>query len=212
MLGLPEVAVGSVVAALVAGIVSLLGLIISKEQKTSEFRQAWIDGLRSEISLLIAHMNVIFAARQLGESSWAALRVDAIAINQATAQIKLRLNPREEKSRNLLQHIADLENFLHSPQGMRFEKLNELEEQLAEDAQALLKAEWDRVRKGEVTFRVAKISAAALVLCLAVFLPCYALLGDQIRSPLPARVIRSANSAPQQAAPGKRILASPVTH
>ena len=46
---IPSVAVGAVVAALIAGTVSLLGLIISKEQKTSEFRQAWIDALRNDL-------------------------------------------------------------------------------------------------------------------------------------------------------------------
>ena len=50
---IPDVAIGAVVAALIAAIVSLLGLIISKEQKTSEFRQAWIDALRSDLTHLI---------------------------------------------------------------------------------------------------------------------------------------------------------------
>lgn len=46
-------AVGAVLAATIAGGMSFLGSVFSKDQKTSEFRQAWIDGLRSEISQLI---------------------------------------------------------------------------------------------------------------------------------------------------------------
>ena len=52
MLNLPDVAIGTMIAAFIAGLVSLLSLIISKEQKVSEFRQAWIDALRAEISSL----------------------------------------------------------------------------------------------------------------------------------------------------------------
>lgn len=40
------VAIGGVVTALVAGAFSFVNLTLNKEQKTSEFRQAWIDGLR----------------------------------------------------------------------------------------------------------------------------------------------------------------------
>jgi len=40
MLGLPNIAVGAVVATLVAGLVSLLALIASNLQRVSELRQA----------------------------------------------------------------------------------------------------------------------------------------------------------------------------
>jgi len=53
------------IGAVIAGFVSILGLIISKEQKTSEFRQTWIDSLRSDIASLIARasaLQVIFSA------------------------------------------------------------------------------------------------------------------------------------------------------
>jgi hypothetical protein len=40
MFGLPKEAAGAIFAALIAGLISLLGLIISKEQKISEFRRA----------------------------------------------------------------------------------------------------------------------------------------------------------------------------
>lgn len=52
MIAIPPVAIGAIGAALIAATVSLLGLIISKEQKTSEFRQAWIDALRSDLGSL----------------------------------------------------------------------------------------------------------------------------------------------------------------
>jgi hypothetical protein len=59
MASIPDAAIGAVVAALIAGTVSLLGLIISKEQKTSEFRQAWIDALRCDLSAFLTQINAI---------------------------------------------------------------------------------------------------------------------------------------------------------
>lgn len=56
---IPDAAVGAVTAALIAGIISLLGLIISKEQKTSEFRQAWIDALRADLTAYLTQVNAI---------------------------------------------------------------------------------------------------------------------------------------------------------
>jgi hypothetical protein len=167
--GLPDAAVGAVIAALVTGIISLLGLIISKEQKTSDFRQAWIDGLRSEISLLIAHVNIIHTAKARGADDWRELRADAIAINHAVAQIKLRLNPNEAASRKILNRIDVMETLLHANE-TPFEDLNHMEEGLAGDAQALLKAEWVRVRNGEIAFRFAKFASATIIIVLIILL------------------------------------------
>ncbi len=56
---LHPLAIGAIVAALITGILSVLGLVISKEQKTSEFRQQWIDDLRREVSELLACVEAI---------------------------------------------------------------------------------------------------------------------------------------------------------
>jgi len=42
---------GTVLAALIAGVFSYFNLVNSKEQKVSEFRQAWNNSLRSGLSL-----------------------------------------------------------------------------------------------------------------------------------------------------------------
>lgn len=44
---------GPIVAAMIAGFIAFIGMIITKENKVSEFRQAWIDDFREEISYLI---------------------------------------------------------------------------------------------------------------------------------------------------------------
>ena len=44
------VPIGALVTALVGGLFGLLGLVITKENKTSEFRQAWVDALHNDIA------------------------------------------------------------------------------------------------------------------------------------------------------------------
>ncbi|HKE96605.1 MAG TPA: hypothetical protein VKB34_20010, partial [Povalibacter sp.] len=48
------VAIATVVASLIAGVFSFVNLTLNKEQKTSEFRQAWIDALRADLSAFFA--------------------------------------------------------------------------------------------------------------------------------------------------------------
>src|SRR5438105_3300254 len=45
---------GPVVAAIIAGAVAFLASVFSKEQKTSEFRQAWIDSVRNDLAEFIS--------------------------------------------------------------------------------------------------------------------------------------------------------------
>src|SRR5690606_14295723 len=96
----PPLAIGAIVAALITGLVSFLGLIISKENKVSEFRQDWINSLRSELADLISHANAIHGAGVAASGSagdmWNVVREDFVGINQAAANIRLRLNPREK--------------------------------------------------------------------------------------------------------------------
>jgi hypothetical protein len=108
MFGPPNEAVGAIVAAIIAGIVALLGLIISKEQKVSEFRQQWIDALRQDIAAVIRHGHCMcrnsFVALE-GEASpwdWDSVKEDFAGLTEAAARIRLRLNRRERESADLL--------------------------------------------------------------------------------------------------------------
>lgn len=163
MMPFPDVAIGAIAAATIAALVSLLGLIISKEQKTSEFRQAWIDALRAEISRLISHANALHGGIISG-ANWSAMRQDYVGINEATANIRLRLNQGEASSRAVLALIEELERELAPGYPPDHLKINTIEKELVSSASTLLKAEWDRVKKGEPTFRIAKATA----LCLTV--------------------------------------------
>jgi hypothetical protein len=166
--------VGTIAAALIAGLVSLLGLIISKEQKVSDFRQAWIDALREDIATVIARVNTIHGAMLAGFASpaekWKVIKDDFMGINEAAARIKLRLNPKEEgAAKSVLGILEEHETIFNSGNAPDFDRLGKLEKKLVAEAQTLLKAEWKRVRSGELAYRIARI-AAAIVVAAAVIL------------------------------------------
>lgn len=94
MLEISDVAI----AAIITGLISLLGLIISKEQKISEFRQEWINALRSEISSLISHGNAIYGGL-VTKQLWENMKSDYLGMNEATANIRLRLNVTEVEAK-----------------------------------------------------------------------------------------------------------------
>lgn len=46
-----------ITVALIAGSLAYLGLVLSKEQKVTEFRKAWIYELRTELASLLARLH-----------------------------------------------------------------------------------------------------------------------------------------------------------
>lgn len=168
MVKLPDAAIGAVIAALIAGIVSLLGLIISKEQKTSEFRQAWIDALRSDLSAYLTQINAIHDAIKVKYSNHAekvdALRPLYIPLNTSTFNILLRVNQNEVNSKRLLDAMTAFNALTADEKKLTTDNIRVVEAEFITASQALLKFEWKRVKSGELTFRVAKILAFFVVL------------------------------------------------
>lgn len=170
---LPDLAVGATIAAAIAAVISLLGLVIAKEQKVSEFRQAWIDALRDEVSALISHVNAIHAAKMTGSKSaseaWALVREDFVGVNNATGKIRLRLNPDEDISKSILKVVEQLASILNSSAAPDHQRIHDLEIELVDHTQKLLKAEWRRVKSGEKVYKTASIFAVAMVVGTAIF-------------------------------------------
>lgn len=166
---------GAVVAALVAGIFALLGLIIAKENKTSEFRQSWIDALRQDIAdyaSAINRCNHYEYHRLSASNDELALEYEKLlqpelstAVN-AQMRIRLRVNPddsdKELKRLNtaLLQKIDAIQLAFNESD---YEKVPDILNGLHDTAAPLLKMEWDRVKQGEPTYVRAKLLAASLV-------------------------------------------------
>ncbi len=172
------IAVGVVIAAGITGLISLLGLIISKEQKTSEFRQQWIDSLRNEISELIGytetgiqHLTVILRDKKATpkvcitpSDSFDKVKTEIMESEKYYTRILLRVNPKKHKE--LMGSLKKLKEVFNSDNIPSPEKLDEIETELIQVTQRTLKSEWDRVKKGEPIFKFAKYGAFFL-LCLS---------------------------------------------
>lgn len=101
--------VGGVLVALVAGCFSYLNLVVSKEQKISEFRDRWINSLRDEIAAYVAGMSHLASTFSLFKQSKkpaapsASERLTFISANAAlyeqvrnsATRIVLRINPND---------------------------------------------------------------------------------------------------------------------
>lgn len=167
MFNIPSVAVGAIVAALIAAVISLLGLIISKEQKTSEFRQAWVDALRDDLSNYLTQINAICDGVSVSYETQAK-KVEALApafreINRATFNISLRLNREELLAQEVIANMVKLHHLTLDHSTISPDKIRPIESELLISAQKLLKSEWSRVKRGEPTFVAAKFAALAVV-------------------------------------------------
>ncbi|WP_332656966.1 hypothetical protein [Brevundimonas sp.] len=169
---IPDVAIGAILAALIAGLVSLLGLIVSKEQKTSEFRQSWIDALREEMAVYAASINTLHDALLVTYKDFEHKHEKMSSVyhelNKATFRIELRVNPKEAGHTGLLNTMSDIREIASDANGITLEALKPLEAKFIADAQAILKSEWRRVKRGELAFVIAKWAALVFVVVASI--------------------------------------------
>jgi hypothetical protein len=177
------VAAATVVAALIAGLISFVNLTLTKELKTSEFRQAWIDALRDDLASFFSAARACaraFEARralgesyektgfQFGDEQIAELRHNAA---QTHYKIRLRLNPDEPDHIELLRLIAcaiEQQNKYLRTGGTSEDTFLAIE-RAVEFARPVLKKEWKRVKAGETPFQVVRncVTPAIVIVCIA---------------------------------------------
>lgn len=106
-------------AALVAGGIARSTLIASKETKVSEFRQAWIDSLREELSTLFSNTRTLARAVQEDrgpqpetESKFHFSQDKITDVRHGAAEtycrIKLRLNREQDDHKELLKLLREM--------------------------------------------------------------------------------------------------------
>jgi hypothetical protein len=172
----------TVLAAVIAGAVSLVALTLGKEQKVSEFRQAWIDALRLDLATFLSSARAFARAMQArsvhGTDSLDPAKVlfsfdkageIRLAAAEAFYRIKLRLNPDEASHQDLLrlmkQAITDQNSDLQQGGASNRDVIAAID-RVADAASPILKAEWERVKNGERPYRTTR-KAAIVVLAAA---------------------------------------------
>jgi len=153
-----------IVGGLLTSLVALVSLVIAKENKTSEFRQAWINDLRTvfcELNELLAkihneHVEGIAeeAAKKMAERGRVITHLkdaDYTEFHRLRSEVKLRLNsinPYLEEVQ-LLKAIEDSEEEVFKN---KEEFINHYNHLLSLQG-VVLKTEWTRVKKGESIYK-----------------------------------------------------------
>lgn len=148
-----------IIVALISVFISFISLIISKEQKTSEFRQAWINTLRDDISKFIGQvdsikklilLNKVATEKDKKETSDAVV-LDSIKLREIKSKIELLINPKEDKHIQLVQLLNQIVEEIKKNTNLS-NSINEL----TKLAQKIFKEEWDRVKNGEPIYKFSK--------------------------------------------------------
>jgi len=173
-------AVATVLAALIAGLITFLVAVFTKESKVSEFRQAWIEELRNDAAKFIGVWYYVTSELELitdtsifaSRDFWRSMKDEFLELEVLQARIELRLNPREN------QKLIEQVRFLASGEtltGLPFDQRKREIDHFSAQIQDVLRSEWSRVKKGEDTYRTIRQASsfiawvAALVL-FAVFM------------------------------------------
>lgn len=147
--------VAALLGAALSAFIALMVVIITKEQKVSEFRQAWINALRDDIGDAISAasaLSVIMpgATRPFAAPFWS----EWSRLAASLARIDLRLNANEALHKDLevcLADTAELVRKLEMEGEYEREEWVALQERVVAVARPLLKTEWNRVRESSAT-------------------------------------------------------------
>lgn len=174
-------AMGAIVAALIAGFLSLLSLVTSKDQKLSELRHEWISEFRKELSELVAEVRYskfwverfLEDSRNHGKNPYVqdTYKSSFLAISKSVSSLGLRVNPdvSDKKLRTLnTVFLEKLKNLKIGYSEATATDAEILSDELRDAARPILQSEWQYIEKGEVGHRILKI-VAALVLVLGLF-------------------------------------------
>lgn len=169
---IPDLAIGAVLASIITSLITLTGLLIAKESKTSEFRQQWIDSLRNEISQLIGHTQTIvhYSNTRVGvpqhegafdEAMLHTMKDEILESERLYHKILLRLNP--EKHVGLISAVDSLRKIINKNLSPETDIFHLAQQKVLKECQDVLKNEWKRVKNGEPIFRLAKMIALVFV-------------------------------------------------
>lgn len=175
------VAAGAILAASVSGAISFVNLIISKDQKVSEFRQEWINKLREDIATYLGHIHAISVTWQGVVLSKKEDRVDGNDLKyfiekvqedlrisfKAYTRIVLRLNPIEHKI--LIDKLDEINEKLSKPDELKdVDLLDNLFVEATNISHRFLRKEWKRVKRGEMSYVCTKYSALLIFVIILV--------------------------------------------
>jgi hypothetical protein len=164
---IPDIAIGAILAATIGAMLSLVGLIVAKESKVSEFRQAWIDSLRSELASFASNLNALSDANLIDFDTdaerFAAVKDQTGKLNEAYYSIALRLNVEEKASVAVQSSMLKLSKAVKDPLLASALDFSKEQGQFIKFSNDLLKKEWNRVKVGEKIYQRTRMIAVGVI-------------------------------------------------
>ncbi|MEZ9596582.1 hypothetical protein AB4298_18305 [Shewanella sp. 10N.261.52.F9] len=169
-------AIAAITAAIIGLFVAIATAKIAKEQKVSEFRQIWINDLRSDMALALKnaykccymrqeHRNVPFEKQDEFINSMNEYYTEFELRIMLT---KLKLNPTKDKefielAEQSLVKVHQI-NVYSTPEVLKqqYNAANEVLKSLESGTHLILKNEWERVKRGETRFLIYLTTSEAL--------------------------------------------------
>ncbi|EZI31882.1 hypothetical protein BW31_03861 [Pantoea agglomerans] len=177
------IAAGTLLASLIAGVFSYLNMIASKENKVSEFRLVWIDGLRNEVadfcsamlgySLVMnnykKYLNSFDIVNNNSHLKWL-IEISnhrSLALSSIT-KIRLRLNHQAlDKDTPEKELLSAIDNAREKINKEDFGNISETINRVRATAAPILKSSWETVKRGETGYIIVRRSVeASLILIL----------------------------------------------
>jgi hypothetical protein len=186
------VAMATVTASLIAACIAFVNLTLTKELKTSEFRQAWINSLRDDLSIFFACARAFArASEELHAYDKHPEEINAYKISpekvsemryqvaEAYSRVTLKLNQNEENHEELLRLMKVAIQKQNEALQYKSNSVQVMEaiETATNYARPLIKKEWIRVKNGEPAFRFARIGAISLIAVLFLAVICFITFG-----------------------------------
>ncbi len=177
---------GAVLTTVISASVATIGVIVAKDAKVSEFRQAWIDALREDVSRecavlqsLNAHMRRVYQREanllegvetvyvhqtETSEEEWQSFYANGLEANELSTRISLRLDLRTKHNTPKQTHL-DLHNLvseahaLAAKEDTTFVELSSHLDKVRVKTNEVLEEAWKRVKHGELRYQLVLWSA-----------------------------------------------------
>jgi len=153
---------GTFVLGVVTSVVASVTLITSKENKISEFRQAWIDGQRADLASAVAAANSYFQIRDAEKKA-----VCLAEFFASRTRVALRDKPDGAEWTKTLIALDKLGNIMASgvPNALEIRQATAI---VTEESRIPLKAHWETVKSGEPFYRRFKRTFVFVMVVLVV--------------------------------------------
>jgi hypothetical protein len=179
------VAMATVTASLIAATIAFVNLTLTKELKTSEFRQAWINSLREDLSIFFACARAFARATEehhffnKSESEENSFKISSDKVSdmryqvaEVYSRITLKLNYKEPEHEELLRLMKVAIRKQNEALKIKSDSTETIKaiEVATKYSRPLIKTEWDRVKNGEPAYKNTRNGAiiGIILLCLAV--------------------------------------------